>query len=282
MGVFVNKQVEMASPSIQSAHKGLVYYLKRLGVSVAFSGAAVGVSHVVQATRAGADFSLGLLPIIVGCLVLKYPAFLFGPLYTQVSGESVVHGYARIGKWTLPIVALTFLSTMFSVVAAVSLLAASLMIAAFGIQVDVTVLAMGLAVFSTLLSLFTSFSQFQESMKIAFILLVVMCFTVLIFAIPKLTHTPIVAPGDGVVIFTGRKSGFGNFIMIAHGYGIISRYGHIAQSLVSPGQKVTRGQQIATVGMTGRTTGPHLHYEILANGSAINPRKFILDDDIYL
>lgn len=94
--------------------------------------------------------------------------------------------------------------------------------------------------------------------------------------------TPIVAPGDGVVIFTGRKSGFGNFIMIAHGYGIISRYGHIAQSLVSPGQKVTRGQQIATVGMTGRTTGPHLHYEILANGSAINPRKFILDDDIYL
>jgi murein DD-endopeptidase MepM/ murein hydrolase activator NlpD len=89
--------------------------------------------------------------------------------------------------------------------------------------------------------------------------------------------TPIVAPADGVVIFTGAKQGFGNFIMIAHGYGVVTRYGHNHQNMVQPGQKVTRGEQIGTVGNSGRTTGPHLHYEVLVNGHNENPKKFILD-----
>lgn len=89
--------------------------------------------------------------------------------------------------------------------------------------------------------------------------------------------TAIFSPADGVVVFTGAKSGFGNFVMIAHGYGILSRYGHLAENLVEPGQKVKRGEQIATVGMTGRTTGPHLHYEVVVDGRALDPKKFILD-----
>ena len=89
--------------------------------------------------------------------------------------------------------------------------------------------------------------------------------------------TPIFAPADGVVVFTGAKEGFGNFIMIAHGYGIVSAYGHNAQNMVQPGQAVTRGDQLGTVGMTGRTTGPHLHYEIWVNGRTVDPKRFILD-----
>ena len=88
--------------------------------------------------------------------------------------------------------------------------------------------------------------------------------------------TPILAPANGVVIFSGRKENFGNFIMIAHGYGIVTRYGHNAHNLVQPGQKVKRGDQIGTVGASGRTTGPHLHYEVWVNGHPSNPRKFIL------
>ncbi len=88
--------------------------------------------------------------------------------------------------------------------------------------------------------------------------------------------TPIYAPADGVVIFSGLKAGFGNFIMIAHGYGVVTRYGHNAQNMVQAGQKIKRGEQIGTVGMSGRTTGPHLHYEVWLNGRAVNPRKFIL------
>ena len=89
--------------------------------------------------------------------------------------------------------------------------------------------------------------------------------------------TPIYAPADGVVIFSGAKAGYGNFIMVAHGYGVVSRYGHNAQNMVQPGQRVKKGDQIATVGNTGRSTGPHLHYEVLVNGKHTNPKKFMLD-----
>ena len=89
--------------------------------------------------------------------------------------------------------------------------------------------------------------------------------------------TPIYAPADGVVIFNGAKSGFGNFIMIAHGYGVVTRYGHNSENLVQLGQKVKRGDQIATVGSTGRSTGPHLHYEVMIHGKVVNPKKLMLD-----
>ena len=92
--------------------------------------------------------------------------------------------------------------------------------------------------------------------------------------------TPIFAPADGVVIFSGTKSGFGKFIMIAHGHGIVTKYGHNAQLLVNAGHKVKRGDQIATVGMTGRTTGPHLHYEVWVNGRPANPANFILSTSL--
>lgn len=91
--------------------------------------------------------------------------------------------------------------------------------------------------------------------------------------------TPIYAPADGVVVFSGNKSGFGKFIMIAHGHGIVTHYGHNAQLLVKAGERIKRGAQIATVGMTGRTTGPHLHYEVWVNGRPIDPLKFILSAD---
>jgi murein DD-endopeptidase MepM/ murein hydrolase activator NlpD len=89
--------------------------------------------------------------------------------------------------------------------------------------------------------------------------------------------TPISAPADGIVLYVGERSGFGKFIVISHGYGIVSRYGHNAHNMVLAGQRVKRGDQIAAVGMTGRTTGPHLHYEILVNGRNVDPKKFMLD-----
>lgn len=89
--------------------------------------------------------------------------------------------------------------------------------------------------------------------------------------------TPVYAPADGVVIFAGAKSGYGNFVMVAHGYGVVSRYGHNAQNMVQAGQRIKRGEQIATVGMTGRTTGPHLHYEVVVNGRNVDPKRFMLD-----
>ena len=88
----------------------------------------------------------------------------------------------------------------------------------------------------------------------------------------------VVAPSDGTVVFAGLEGGYGNVLVIDHGYGIKTRYGHLASIRVKAGEKVKRGALIAGVGNTGRSTGPHLHYEVRVNGIAQNPRKFILDD----
>jgi murein DD-endopeptidase MepM/ murein hydrolase activator NlpD len=88
----------------------------------------------------------------------------------------------------------------------------------------------------------------------------------------------VIAPSDGTVVFAGLEGGYGNVLVIDHGYGIKTRYGHLAALKVKAGEKVKRGTAIAQLGNTGRSTGPHLHYEVRVNGIAQNPRKFILDD----
>jgi murein DD-endopeptidase MepM/ murein hydrolase activator NlpD len=89
--------------------------------------------------------------------------------------------------------------------------------------------------------------------------------------------TPVVASADGVVIVSGRKGSLGNAIMIDHGNGVISRYGHLTECLKRQGATVRREEIIGTVGNSGLSTGPHLHYEIRINGVAVNPEKYILN-----
>ena len=87
--------------------------------------------------------------------------------------------------------------------------------------------------------------------------------------------TPIMATGDGVVTFAGRQSGYGNLIKVEHALGTETRYGHLSKINVKVGQKVSRGSLIGAMGNTGRSTGPHLHYEVRVNGKAVNPMSFI-------
>lgn len=89
--------------------------------------------------------------------------------------------------------------------------------------------------------------------------------------------TPIIAPADGVVTFRGVQGGFGRMIVINHGHGIVTRYAHLSKYNVKVGQKVKRGDNIALLGNSGRSTGPHLHYEVLLSGVPTNPRYYILD-----
>ncbi len=89
--------------------------------------------------------------------------------------------------------------------------------------------------------------------------------------------TPIIAPADGVVTFAAKKWLIGNMITLDHGYGMLTRYGHIFKLLKKKGDRVKRGEVIALVGNTGRSTGPHLHYEVRLNGVPVNPIKYILD-----
>jgi murein DD-endopeptidase MepM/ murein hydrolase activator NlpD len=89
--------------------------------------------------------------------------------------------------------------------------------------------------------------------------------------------TPIAATADGVVTFAGRKGLMGRMIIIDHGHGIVTRYGHIQKELKKRGEAVKRGETIALIGSTGRSTGPHLHYEILLSGVPVNPEDYILN-----
>lgn len=87
--------------------------------------------------------------------------------------------------------------------------------------------------------------------------------------------TSIKAAAGGTVSFSGWKGSLGQLVVISHGNGIQTYYGHCSKLLVSAGQKISAGQVIAKVGSTGRSTGPHLHFEIRINGSSINPQSYI-------
>jgi murein DD-endopeptidase MepM/ murein hydrolase activator NlpD len=95
--------------------------------------------------------------------------------------------------------------------------------------------------------------------------------------------TPIYATAEGTVLRAGWNSGgYGNLVEIDHGRGISTRYGHMSAILVSPGQHVTRGQQVGRMGSTGRSTGNHLHYEVRIDGRAVNPIPFMKSTDYVL
>ena len=91
--------------------------------------------------------------------------------------------------------------------------------------------------------------------------------------------TPVRAPAAGIVTFAGPLPGYGNVLVLTHGFGFKTFYGHNQRNVVGKGQAVTRGQQIATVGNTGYSTGAHLHYEVLLNDTPHDPLKYIVDEE---
>jgi len=87
--------------------------------------------------------------------------------------------------------------------------------------------------------------------------------------------TPIRAPAPGVVVRAGPRGGYGNAVEIDHGGGVVTLYGHASQLMVSPGEFVQAGQEIARVGSTGRSTGPHLHFEVRVGGRPVDPARVL-------
>jgi len=90
--------------------------------------------------------------------------------------------------------------------------------------------------------------------------------------------TAIHVPADGVVVFAAVKAGYGQTVVVDHGYGLETLYGHAKKLLVTKGQHVRRGDTIAQMGNTGRSTGPHVHYEVRINGWPVNPISYILEN----
>ena len=86
---------------------------------------------------------------------------------------------------------------------------------------------------------------------------------------------PVIAPADGTIVFADFEGGYGRAVVIDHGHGITTRYGHLASFAVAAGQYIHRGDTVGYVGMSGRSTGPHLHYEVRINSIPVNPYKYL-------
>lgn len=90
--------------------------------------------------------------------------------------------------------------------------------------------------------------------------------------------TPVYAPADGVISYVGYEPGYGKIVSIDHGYGVVTRFGHNSRVFVEQGQKVSRRDVISAVGSTGRSSGPHVHYEVRVNGVPVDPENYVLDE----
>jgi Mn2+/Fe2+ NRAMP family transporter len=130
------------------------------------AGAAIGVSHLVQATRAGAEYGLSLLGLVILACVLKYPFIEFGPRYAAATGESLIRGYQRLGNWALGLFALITLATMFIVQASVTLVTAGLAGLVFGIDATITQLSFGVLIACITVLALGRFAALDGLMKI--------------------------------------------------------------------------------------------------------------------
>lgn len=128
------------------ASKRTTRLLAAFGPGLLMAGAAVGVSHLVQSTRAGAEYGTSLLALVLAACVLKYPFLEFGPRYAAATGESLLHGYRRLGRWALALFAIVTFGTMLIIQAGVTVVAGGLAGLVFGLDASITQLSAGVLV----------------------------------------------------------------------------------------------------------------------------------------
>lgn len=153
-----------------------------------YAGAAVGVSHLVQSTRAGAEFGFELIWVIVLAHVVKYPFFFMGPKYADITGKSILSGYEKQGQWALWLFALLTLSTMFAVIAAIAVVTGGLAAFIFDVGWTAQIWSIALLVGSMVMLLFSGYSFLDKLMKWVVVLLSIA--TIISFSLGWMQFTP--------------------------------------------------------------------------------------------
>tara|TARA_B100001248_G_scaffold240667_1_gene206809 strand:+ start:571 stop:1785 length:1215 start_codon:yes stop_codon:yes gene_type:complete len=149
----------------------MIKFLQKLGPGLLFAGAAIGVSHLVQSTKAGSNFGFGLLWALLLINLIKYPFFQYGPRYAAATGENLLEGYKKLGKWALRIYALLTLATMFTIQTAVTIVTAGIAFSLFGSSFSLELWAVIILGFCFLLLLLGRYNLLDKMMKIIIILL---------------------------------------------------------------------------------------------------------------
>ena len=149
----------------------MIEYLKKLGPGLLFAGAAIGVSHLVQSTKAGAEFGFGLIWALFLCNFFKYPFFLFGTKYAHATGETLLDGYKRIGNYVLIIYLALSIVTIFTIQAAVTIVTAGLAIELFGITTNITLWSGIIIIFCLLILIIGKYRLLDNLIKVIILIL---------------------------------------------------------------------------------------------------------------
>ena len=145
--------------------------IQKLGPGLLFAGAAIGVSHLVQSTRAGADFGLGLLWALLLVNFFKYPFFQFGPRYALATGESLLSGYAKLGRGVIVTYFILYLLTMFTIQTAVTIVTAGLAVELFGISSNIVYWGVVITLLCATLLSFGRYGLLDRGMKVIIVVL---------------------------------------------------------------------------------------------------------------
>ena len=146
-------------------------WLTSLGPGLLFAGAAIGVSHLVQSTRAGADFGFGLLWALILVNIFKYPFFQYGPRYAMATGESLIDGYHKLGKGVLTMYFIITFATMFTIQAAVTIVTAGLAANLFGITTNATTWSIIITIVCFVLLLIGKYKLLDRVIKLIIVIL---------------------------------------------------------------------------------------------------------------
>ena len=158
-------------------------WYKLLGPGLLYAGAAIGVSHLVQSTRAGAEFGYGLVWAVLLANFLKYPFFEMGPRYAASTGKSLLYGYQALGKWALYLYLLITISTMFIIQSAVTIVTAGLVSEITGLAIEPWIISSGLLMICLGILLIGKFSFLDKTMKLIILLLSLTTIVALAFSL---------------------------------------------------------------------------------------------------
>ncbi len=157
-------------------------FIKVLGPGLLYAGAAIGVSHLVQSTRAGAGFGFDLIWVLILVNFLKYPFFEFAPRYASATGNSLIEGYEKLGKWAVIAFAILTIATMFTIMAAVTIVTAGLVANVFHLSIGILPLSAIILGSSVLILIIGKFAILDKVIKLVIIVLAISTLVAVVFA----------------------------------------------------------------------------------------------------
>ena len=166
----------------------MIKFLRKLGPGLLFAGSAIGVSHLVQSTKAGANFGFGLLWALIAINIIKFPFFQFGPRYAAATGENLLEGYKKLGKVFLKIYITLSFATMFTIQTAVTVVTAAIASSLFGNGINVEIWTLIILFFCFLILLVGKFNLLDKLIKIIILILSTTTLIVVINAFMNLKY----------------------------------------------------------------------------------------------